>query len=194
MDTPVTRSVCFTLLVACAAANAWGQSLIEAENLLFSPPKDYKIGFESNRDNRLMTEWVPVNQTVEDWAEMLTVQIYRGATVDAPVFLQGIGTRYMKDCAGTTAKGIFTGQVNGYIVSMLVLKCPRNPGTGKPETTAFRVIKGNDALYSVQHAWRAVASDQAIDDAMRALAKVTVCDTRARSHPCPSFDSLVPSK
>jgi hypothetical protein len=24
--------------------------------------------------------------------------------------------------------------------------------------------------------------------------KVTVCDTRAADHPCPSFDSLVPSK
>jgi hypothetical protein len=56
----------------------------------------------------------------------------------------------MKDCPGTTAQGVFTGQVNGYVVSMLVLKCPKNPGTWKPETTAFRVIKGNDALYSVR--------------------------------------------
>ena len=39
------------------ASVAFGQSLIDAENLLFSPPKDFKIGFQSNRDNRLMTEW-----------------------------------------------------------------------------------------------------------------------------------------
>jgi hypothetical protein len=182
------------ILVSCVAAIASGQSLIEAENLLFSPPKDFKIGFESTHDNRLLTEWVPAGQTVEDWAEMLTVQIYRGATVDAQTFLQGVGTRYMNACPGTTGKGPFTGQVNGYVVTMLVLKCPKNPGTGKSETTVFRVIKGTDALYSVQHAWRAVPSDQALEDTMHTFAKVIVCDTRGQSHPCPSFDSLVPAK
>jgi hypothetical protein len=182
------------MLICCAAALSHAQSLLDAENLLFSPPKDFKIGFQSNRDNRLMTEWVPTAETVEDWTQMLTVQIYRGAAVDSATFLQGVGKRYMDTCPGTTAKGIFTGQVNGYVVSMLVLKCPKNPATGKPETTAFRVIKGNDALYSVQRAWRAVPSDQDVDDVMHALAKVTVCDTRAPEHPCPSFDSLVPSK
>ena len=182
------------ILICCAAALSHAQSLLDAENLLFSPPKDFKIGFQSNRDNRLMTEWVPTAETVEDWTQMLTVQIYRGAAVDSATFLQGVGKRYMDTCPGTTAKGIFTGQVNGYVVSMLVLKCPKTPATGKPETTAFRVIKGNDALYSVQRAWRAVPSDQDVDDVMHALAKVTVCDTRAPEHPCPSFDSLVPSK
>jgi hypothetical protein len=182
------------LILFCCASAALGQSLLDAENLLFSPPKDFKVGFQSNRDNRLMTEWVPAAETVEDWTQMLTVQIFRGASVDAATFLQAVGKRYTDACPGTTAKGIFTGQVNGYVVSMLLLKCPRNPGTGKPETTAFRVIKGKDALYSVQRAWRAVPSDKDLDDVMHALAKVTVCDTRAADHPCPAFESLAPSK
>jgi hypothetical protein len=181
-------------LIGYSAAVALGQSLTDAENLLFSPPKDFKVGFQSNRDNRLMTEWVPAAETVEDWTRMLTVQIYRGATAEAATFLQGVGKRYMDACPGTTAKGIYTGQINGYVVSMLLLKCPKNPATGKPETTAFRVIKGKDALYSVQRAWRANPSDQEVDEVMHDLAKVTVCDTRGSEHPCPSFASLVPSK
>jgi hypothetical protein len=183
-----------SILISCAAVVAQGQTLLNAENLLFSPPKEFKVGFESNRDNRSMTEWVPTAETVEDWTQMLTVQIYRGAAIDAATFLQSVGKRYMGACPGTTSKGIFTGQINGYVVSMLLLKCPTNPGTGKPETTAFRVIKGKDALYSVQHAWRGVPSDQDLDDVMHALAKVTVCDTRTPDHPCPSFNSLMPSK
>jgi len=99
----------------------------------------------------------------------------------------------LRPCAGTTAKGIFTGQVNGYVVSMLVLKCPLNPATGKPETTAFRVIRGKDALYSVQRAWRAVPADGEFDAVMHALAKVSVCDSRAPDHPCPTFEQLAPS-
>ena len=187
------KSAAITLM-GCAAGVASGQSSIDAENLLLSPPKDFKIGFQSNHDGRLMTEWVPAAETVGDWTQMLTVQIFRGANVDAPSFLQDVGKRYMDACPGTTAKGIYTGQVNGYVVSMLLLKCPMNPGTGKPETTAFRVIKGKDALYSVQRAWRSVPSDQDVDEVMHALARVTVCDTRAPEHPCPSFDSLVPPK
>jgi hypothetical protein len=169
------------MLIGCTAGVALGQSSIDAENLLLSPARDFKIGFQSNHDNRLMTEWVPAAETVEDWTQMLTVQIYRGAKVDAATFLQGVGKRYMDACPGTSAKGIYTGQVNGYVVSMLLLKCPKNPGTGKPGTTAFRVIKGKDALYSVQRAWRAVLSDQDVDDVMHTLAKVTVCDTRRNS-------------
>ena len=183
-------------LVGCVASVALGQALIEAENLLFSPPKDFKVGFKSSHENSLMTEFVPAGQTVDDWAEMVTVQIWRHATVDPATFLQGVGGRYVKDCPGTGADkgGIHTGQVNGYVVSMLLLRCPNNPSTGKPETTAFRVIKGNDALYSVQYAWRSVPSDQELNDAMHRLAKVIVCDTRTPEHPCPAFDALIPSK
>jgi hypothetical protein len=184
------------LLVGCAAAIASRQSLIANENLLFAQPSDFKVGYKSSHDNSTMTEFVPNDQTVDDWTEMLTVQVFRRATVDSATFLQGVGKRYIDACPGTTVeKGrMFTGTVNGYVVSMLLLRCPKNPSTGKPETTAFRVIKGNDALYSVQHAWRAVPSGQQLADAMAALGKVIVCDTRTQDHPCPSFDSLLPPK
>lgn len=182
------------VLAAGVTGIAAGQSKLEAENLLFSPPKYFKVGFQSNRDNRLMSEWVPENQTVEDWTEMITVQVFRGASVEAAAFLQNVGARYMGACPGTTAKGIFTGTTNGYVVSMLVLKCPKNPNSEKPETTAFRVIKGSDALYSVQYAWRLVPTDQEMDGAMHVLGSVTVCDTRSPSHPCPPLVPVSPVK
>ncbi len=89
----------------------------------------------------------------------------------------------MDACAGTTANCIFTGEVNGDVVSMLLRGCAKNPGTSQPEATAFRVIKDNDGLYSAQRAWRSLPSDQEVDDVMHALGKVTVCDTRAVEHP-----------
>lgn len=123
---------------------------------------------------------------------MLAVQIFRAAAIDAATFLQSVGKQYMDACPETTAKGIFSGQINGYVVSMLVLKCPKNPETGKPEPTACRMITGKVALNSVQRAWRSIPSDQDLGEVMQTLAKVTVCGTRAADHPCPSFDSLLP--
>lgn len=181
------------LMLASLTNLALGQTSIEAENLIIAQPSGFIIGFQSNHDNRTMTEFVPTAETVDDWSQMLTVQVYRHATVDSATFLRDVGKRFMDACPGTTAKGIFTGKTNGFEVSMLVLKCPNNPATQKPETTAFRVIKGNDALYSVQRAWRSVPSDKEIDDVMHALAKVTVCDTRTPDHPCPSLDSVAAS-
>jgi len=149
------------LLVGCLATIATGQSLIDAENLLIAQPPGFKIGYQSGHDNRSITEYVPVTETVEDWTQMLTVQVFRHATVDSALFLQGLGKRYMDDCPGTTA---------------------------------FRIIKGNDALYSVQRAWRSVPSDADLNAVMQTLAQVTVCDTRSADHACPSFDSLLPGK
>jgi hypothetical protein len=180
------------LLLGAAAAAASNQTLTAGENLVFSPPQDFKVGYTASHDNRVMTEYVPEGQTVDDWAQMVTVQIFHGATVDPAGFLKEVGALYMGHCPGTSAKGIFTGQSNGYVVSTLLLKCPNNPKTGKPETTAFRVIKGRDALYSVQHAWRAVASDQEVEVAMHALGTVTVCDTRVPEHACPPPDAVAP--
>jgi hypothetical protein len=182
------------VLLLATASPVPSQSLLQAENLLLAPPPGFKVGYEANHDNRLITEYVPGGETVDDWTQMLTVQIFRGSPLGSAAFLQDVGKRYMDACPGTIAKGIFTGDTNGYVVSMLLLKCPNNPGTGKPETTAFRIIKGNDALYSVQRAWRSVPSDQDLDAVMHSLAKVTVCDTRSPDHPCPSLDSLVPGK
>jgi hypothetical protein len=183
------------ILVGCSfSAATWPESQLDAENLVFSPPQGFKVGFQSSHDRRTMVEFVPTAETVENWTQMLTVQVFRGMKADAATFLQGVGKLYMDACPGTTAKGIFTGTVNGYVVSMLVLKCPKYPSTGKPETTAFRAIRGKDALYSVQWAWRSVPSDQDMAAVMQGLAKVTVCDTRTAEHPCHSLDSLVPSK
>jgi hypothetical protein len=165
---------------------------LEGENLLFAQPMNFKNAHHDDRIGSL-TEFVPNGESVEDWTEMITVQVFHGLKVDPAPFLQAMGKGFAKSCPGfNSPKGIVTGQENGYVVSMLVVKCPVNPATGKPETTLFRIIKGKDALYSVQHAWRSVASDKDLSDAVLALRKVTVCDTRDPSHPCPSLDSVAP--
>ena len=157
----------------------------KGERLLFTPPKDFQNVYHSERIGSL-TEFVPNGERTEGWTEMVTVQVFHGLKVDPAPFLQTIGKGYAKDCPGfSSPKGILTGQANGYVVSMLVVNCPLNPATGKPETTVFRVIKGVDALYSVQHAWRSIPSEKNLDDSVHALGNVIICDARDASHPCP---------
>jgi len=161
---------------------------LQDENLLFAPPSNFKIGYRVDRN--LMTDFVPSGETVDDWNEMLTVQVFRNLKdLTAAAFLQNVGGMYLKACPDTAKNEIVTGKVNSYAVSMLALKCPSNPKTGKPETTVFRAIRGKDALYVVQHAWKTVPSD----GAKRAISTSSVCDTRDPEHPCPQLSTPAPS-
>ena len=56
-----------------------------------------------------------------------------------------------------------TGKANGYNASMMMLHCPLLAATGKPETTMFRAIKGNDSFYVVQRAVRSTASPDQVE-------------------------------
>jgi hypothetical protein len=166
---------------------AIAQSQLDAENLIVTQPPGWKVGSQMSHDNRSTAEWVPASETVDDWTQMITIGVYRHATVDAATFLQRITQRWLAACPGSQAKGIVTGQTNAYVVSMQVLTCPKNTVTGKPEVTAFRAIKGQDALYSVQRAFRSIPNDAEFNDTIHFLSTVTVCDTRTPDHLCPGL-------
>lgn len=46
------------------------------------------MGYQKTQPRELMTEWVPVGETVEEWTEMVTVQTFRRATVTASDLLR----------------------------------------------------------------------------------------------------------
>jgi cell fate (sporulation/competence/biofilm development) regulator YmcA (YheA/YmcA/DUF963 family) len=186
------KTICSSIFMCIGLGGtiAVGQSLLDGENLLVSPPKNFEVAHDSRSGNNSITEFVPAGETVEKWTQMLTVQVFRQSQSDATAFLQFVGKKFSDACPGTTlvGRGIETGRVNGYVVSMLFLKCPKNPETGKPESTVFRAIRGRDALYSFQQAWRAVPADQEVKDAIQTMERAVVCDTRSTEHPCPAYD------
>jgi hypothetical protein len=49
---------------------------LENENLLVTIPPGYKVGFHEKTGASMMSEMVPDAETVENWTEMVTVQIF----------------------------------------------------------------------------------------------------------------------
>ncbi len=45
------------------------------ENLLVSMPDGYKVGFSTKKNRMIMNEMVPAAESVENWTEMITVQV-----------------------------------------------------------------------------------------------------------------------
>jgi hypothetical protein len=70
---------------------------------------------------------------------------------------------------------------------MLLLRCPLDPITGKPETTLFRAIKGNDSFYLVENAVRANPTSEQLSQMAHEIGSSNVCDGRSKDHPCPDL-------
>jgi hypothetical protein len=155
------------------------------ENLLVTIPPGYKIDFKDRKPDRLINEMVPEDQTVGDWTEMVTVQIFYGLKATPEAFENRVADGWLKACPGATTSSIVSGPENGYPAGVWLLNCPRNPATGKPEITWTKVMAGNDSLYVVQKAFKFAPSRDQITPWMKYLRDVAVCDSRLPDRACP---------
>ncbi len=178
------RALLWSSFVALTPTGAASADLIN-ENLLVAIPPGYKIDFKDRDPDRLMNEMVPSDQTVDDWTEMVTVQIFYGLKTTPEEFEDRVADGWLKSCDGATTNPIVSGPENGYPAGVWLLTCPRNPATGKPEVTYTKVMEGNDSLYVVQKAFKFAPSREQITQWMKYLRSVATCDSRLADAACP---------
>jgi hypothetical protein len=186
--TLATISVCVTLCVAFSA-----EAQFMGENLLVSLPPGFKIGFQDSRGGVRLQEMVPARETVQDWSEMVTVQIFQNRRdLEPRAMLETIQRGWLKACQGSASAPIVAVRTAGYDSATMTLRCPRNAETGKAEATVFRAIKGRDSFYMVQRAIRAVPTSAQLERMEAYVASAGVCDTRSAQSPCPNLDARQP--
>ena len=177
----LVSSPVLSLLLLAAPASAQ----LKDENLLVALPTGFKVGFQTSKNGMNMQELVPAGETVENWTEMVTVQIFMGRRDLDPVrFLATIQQQWLGACKGSTPARIASVPVNAYVGATMQLSCPLNPESGKPETTMFKAVRGTDSFYSVQRAVRGTPSAEQTARMTQYLDHVSVCDTRTPAHPC----------
>jgi len=159
---------------------------LENENLLVSMPSGYKVGFNDRKKNMIISEMVPAAETVENWTEMVTVQIFLGMKDSVMGFRLRMEKLWAAACAGAKSAPVSSGIENGYVTSMWRLSCPLNKQTGKPEMTWFKTISGHDSFYVVQKAFKAEPPPEKAAEWVAWLNKVSVCDSRIPQSKCPS--------
>lgn len=176
------------LLVFLLALPSVCHADLSNENLLQNLPSGYKVDFQGKQGNIVMTEMVPQAETVNNWTEMVTTQIFLGMKNATPEQFQAFMTKsWLAACKDGNVTPIKKGAENGYDFSLWLQTCPLNPSSGKPENTWFKAIKGNDSFYVVQKAFKFEPSKEQITQWMQFLRSITVCDTRLADRPCPKF-------
>lgn len=160
---------------------------LQNENLLVGMPQGFKVGFKDSRNGMNMQEFVPASETVQNWTEMVTVQVFLSRNDLQPgPFLAAMQKQWTGGCKDSSTTPVVTGKVNGYDSASVLLRCPMLVATGKPETTMIKAIKGNDSFYVVQRAVRSVPSPDRLETMKKYIGDVSVCDSRSSTAPCPT--------
>jgi hypothetical protein len=181
-----TMPILALALLALAASAPSATAALKDENLLTTVPSGFKIGSQTRNDRETMAEYVPGQESLEDWSRMITVQILRPLKkIEPDVFANSLAKGWMSACPGGGAQKVTAGKENNYSFSLWMYNCPLNPRTGKPENMWLKATSGVDALYSVQYAYRKAMSTDLIGPAMEYLRRVSVCDTRLADRRCP---------
>ncbi len=156
------------------------------ENLLVAMPDGYKVGFSTKKNNMIMNEMVPAAETVDNWTEMVTVQVFLGMKDTSPdQFKARMERLWSGACANASSHTVASTIENGYPATVWLMSCPRNRSTGKPEITWFKAIQGNDSFYVVQKAFKFEPSKEQVVQWTGYLKKVSVCDSRRPDRACP---------
>ncbi|WP_146014018.1 hypothetical protein [Trinickia dabaoshanensis] len=167
-------------LVATHAAGA-----LKDENLLLPVPKYYKVGYQAHHDNFALTEMVPEGQTVENWTEMITTQIYSGSHMTFDQYRTDMVNRWQDACDDAQSYSLSSGTENGYDYEWWLQTCQFKDDTRKPEFTWFKMIRGNDAVYVVQKAFHFQPTKEESVELSKYMKKIQVCDTRLENRACP---------
>ena len=155
-------------IVAAMAASACLAEL-QDENILTKLPDGFKIDFQQRNKDMLISEMVPVKQSVKNWTEMVTVQVFYGLKATPDQFKAKIESGLATACPKSESRPVAQGEENGYPSLVWLQNCPLNKATGKPEITWFKAIQGNDSFYIVQVAFKAWPSKEQISQWMRYL-------------------------
>jgi hypothetical protein len=158
---------------------------IENETLLVTMPQGYKVGFQNKTERQMISEMVPAAESVEDWTEMVTVQIFYNLRDVAPAqYRARLEKLWDESCPGSSFAKVKEELENLYPTITWVQRCPGNAKTGKPEFTWMKAVRGKDSFYLVQKAYKFEPSAEQVSLWGDFLDSVKVCDTRSRLQPC----------
>jgi len=182
--------LCGAVLLLFGAASVATAQVFQGENLLVSVPEGWEMVHGGRTGDITLSEFVPKGQTVDNWRQMITIQINHNMRNAGPkVFVDKMTDAAKKqvETGAFDAKPLEIAGDPGYATYSVVWVAGKVKATGKGEITLIRAIQGKDSLYLVQKAWRqapilspeqvAIPREE-IQQGIDFLRKTSVVDTR----------------
>jgi hypothetical protein len=158
-------------------------------------PDGSKIGFQANRPGMQIVEYVPLDQSVKQWTDMLTVVIAdRQAAPDIDAFFKRMTDTFHVGCDVEPIVEKPTRFLDGpYPAGLQAAICGKGRQNGYGQVVIYKMIQGTKGFFQVQRAWRfppaAKSEDLPLTEAMRKsaterLAAVYLCDREVPDNRC----------
>jgi len=166
-----------------------------SEAIHFVVPEGSRIGFQAYRPGIQIMEYVPENQSVEHWTDMLTVLIMaRDTAPDIDAFFQRMTNTFHSGCTVEPIVEAPTRFLDGhYQAGIQTAICGKSKQFGTGTVVVYKMIQGAHGFYQVQRAWNfppvARSLDIPLTKAMRdsaagRLALVHLCDRQNPGQQC----------
>lgn len=176
-----------------AAVGAQGTASSRETYGFAMPPSWMEVDRSSQQGVDMLT-FVPQGQSLDQWQDMVILQIYDGMTaLPAQALMERMLSNLKAACTDATASGLQTGLSNGYPSAFWATACAANKASGAGEVAYFRTLQGAENLYVVQRVWTLPPFDDETpvippaekQEAIGILSALTVCAPGSAAHPCP---------
>ena len=177
-------------VLASGAAFAQGKPTTP-EQLMFQPPAGWAQTGQSRQNNATYTLFTPSGQTAQNWQESVMLELRMGQQSDPILYLERMSDSVRSACPKAEIGTVQQGLSNGYKAGFRHVTCTSsNAGFG--EVQLYYTIQGKAGMYTTVRTWRTkpfpngqVPVDKAtIQDGMRYLESVKLCDPADATHPC----------
>jgi len=107
-------------------------------------------------------EFLPPSETIKNWSQKLAVTVQRGdKALNIDWVVDNLKGLYVNSCTSRQFYAIPGKPVRNLPIHAMVYACGRHKESGKGEISAYKLIRGRDALYTVQWSWQVPPFDAA---------------------------------
>lgn len=175
-------------LAILAAVVIAGARTVTGDGYIVTPDLEgFTVGYQAGNAHTGITEEVPQGETVERWTRMVTTQRFAGLArkADVATYAGAVIDGLAGGCPGARTTPVEVTTVSGRPAARFRADCPRNPGTGLPETFWLLALAGPNDIHVKQVAFRRVPDAADVRWAEDFIAGTTWCAAGTRSSDCP---------
>lgn len=129
-----------------------------AERLVVAPyPAEipWTLATDQRQGRMMLQEYVPVDQTVDDYQDMLIVQAFpESRTLPPATFMKAMISGVSYACEGVSVNGPVDREEGGYKVAYGQIYCGHQLGKPDGAHIFIKMIQGKDAMYVIQREFR----------------------------------------
>lgn len=157
------------------------------ENLLFHVPENYKSASKVQKENVRGEEFLPISESIATWTEMLTVQAFRNVDVSVKEFRLRMEGSFKRSCKESASASVSEASEFGYDTAVWMQTCEYANKLPKDEIVVFKAIRGKEALYVIQKAFRYEPAVDKLTPWVDYMRKIRLCSVDTNDAACEPF-------